>query len=567
MKKQLTAVAKKTVEQVADIKDVSVTWTLPQQGSHGDLSTPVALQISKSAGKPPREIADSIANALKDIDGVQKTEVAGAGYVNVWLEPDALLKDLSDVHNACSPSPTRDEKPIIVDYCGPNIAKPLGVHHLGSHVIGQAIINLYKHTGRNVIGWSYPGDWGTQFGKLAIAHEKWGHKDKPSDYTIEELLALYVRFHAEAEKDPELDDKAREAFRKIEEGDPALRAFWKDVVEVSQRSLQSLYKRLHISIDVTTGESFYENRMQPILEEGIKKKVFKEGEGGALIAEFPEESGLPPFLMRKGDGSTLYATRDLAMIRYRIDEYKPQAIYYVVDVAQSLHFKQLRATCDQLKWKMPEFEHTLFGRMRFKDASMSTRKGTVLRLEEVVDEAVERAKAVIKEHGDQVKTDDPDGLAEIMGVGAVAYGILSQNRKQDIVFDWSKMLSFEGNSAPYLQYTHARTRSVLSKAGLLLEDAKIPADVSSLSEHERALTNTLLQFPRILEEACTDRMPHILTNYLFLLCQTYNSFYNVEPILQSDEPQRSLRLALTAHTASVLKAGAGILTMQVPDSM
>lgn len=566
MKDELTAAAQRAIQKATSLPGVSVAWGLPQQAAHGDLSTQVALQIAKEANMSPKEIAQAIAAQLCKVPGVENAEVAGPGYVNVWLQSSVLLAELSATQNACHPQESRTGAPVIIDYCGPNIAKPLGVHHLGSHIIGQAIVNLSKHMGYQTLGWSYPGDWGTQFGKLAVAYEQWGGEKPPKDCTTEELLALYVRFHQEAEQDPELEDRARATFRRMEEGDADLRAFWKDVVAVSQRSLEALYERLHISIDIVTGESFYEEKMQPILEEGIKKGVFREGEGGSLIVEFPEESGLPPFLVRKSDGSTLYSTRDLAMIRYRLDTYHPQALYYVVDVAQSLHFKQLEATCRQLQWDLPEFEHTVFGRMRFKDASMSTRKGNVLRLEEVLDEAVVRAAAVIKEHGDQVQAEDPDALAEMMGIGAVAYGILSQNRKQDIVFDWAKMLSFDGNSAPYLQYTHARARSVLRKAGSAA-GVPMPADVAELSVHERTLINTLLQFPRVLQDACAQRMPHLLTNYLFSLCQEYNSFYNTESILQAEEPQRSLRLALTAHVSSVLKSGAELLTIRVPDFM
>lgn len=344
-----------------------------------------------------------------------------------------------------------------------------------------------------------------------------------------------------------------------------MRKFWEDVVGVSREHLTQLYERLHIELDEETGESFYEDKMQPIIDEGLEKNVFTEGEGGALIVEFPEELNLPPYMVRKSDGSTLYSTRDLAMMRYRIDEYQPQAIYYVVDRAQSLHFDQLFEACRQLEWELPELEHTVFGRMSFRDKKMSTRTGTALKLEDVLDEAVKRADSVIEEHGDDIQTDDREELAEMMGIGALTYGVLSQNRKMDIVFDWDKFLSFDGNSAPYLQYTHARAKSVLRKADK--EEVDVPEEVESLTDKERSLVNVLLQFERVLLEARDARMPHILTNYLFTLCQEYNAFYNAEPILKAEEPARTLRLCLTFLTASVLKAGAEILTIRVPDRM
>jgi arginyl-tRNA synthetase len=545
-------------------KDVNLAP--PSAPEHGDLTTSVALEVSRNVGKSPREIAEVIVQAMKGTEDIERMEVAGAGHINIFLTPKGLLRRFSLTRSACTPKATRrSDPPIIVDYCGPNIAKPLGVHHILAHVIGQAIINIYRHLGRNVIGWSYPGDWGTQFGKLAVAFRRWGEGKEVSACSVEELLKLYVRFHEEAEGDPALEDEAREAFRKLEQGDTQMRAFWNDVVQVSRRSIERLYERLHIHIDVETGESFYEDKMEPILNEGMGKRVFTEGEKGALIVEFEEETGLPPYMLKKGDGSTLYATRDLAMIRYRIDTYRPQAMYYVVDRAQSLHFQQLFATCRKLQWDLPILEHTVFGRMSFKDKKMSTRTGSALKLEDVVDEAVRRADAVIEEHREDIQTDDRQSLAEMMGTGALAYGILSQNRKKDIVFDWNRVLSFEGNSAPYLQYTHARARSVIRKAAM--DGTAVPESVMELTEKERRLINLLLQFARVLEEACETRLPHILTNYLYALCQEFNAFYNVEPILRAAEPQRSLRLALTSLTASVLKTGAELLTLRVPDRM
>ncbi|MBU0457884.1 arginine--tRNA ligase [Patescibacteria group bacterium] len=542
-----------------------VTWEYSSDGDKGDASTAVALQVSKKAGKKPQEIAQVLCDKLAEDESVERAEIAGPGYVNVWLTHKALLKSLNSTREACIAQVKRDEPPVIIDYCGPNIAKPLGIHHILPHVIGQAIINIYKHQGFNVIGWSYPGDWGTQFGKLAVAFEKWGEGKKAGDCSVEELLDLYVKFHNEVENDPSLEDQARESFKKLEGGDKKMHMFWKEVVKVSEENLKNLYKRLNINPDEETGESFYQDKMDPIIEEGTKRGVFIEGEGGALIAEFTEESGLPPFMMKKSDGSTLYGTRDLAMIRYRIDQHHPQAIYYVVDRAQSLHFRQLFETCNKLEWELPELEHTVFGRMSFGDKKMSTRKGTVLRLEEVLDEAEKRAEAIITERGDEIQADDRSELAEMMGLGALVYGVLSQNRKMDIVFDWDKFLSFEGNSAPYLQYTHARTKSVLRKSEQ--EEFVMPSDIKELADKERSLLNLLLQFARVLDEAREARMPHILTNYLYALCQSYNTFYNSEPILKAEEQTRSLRLSLTSLTASVLKTGAELLTIRVPDRM
>lgn len=545
-----------------------VEWKVPKESSFGDASLSLPLQLASKLKKKPRDVAQIFVAELQSFPGVDKVEIAGAGYVNVWLTTDALIEELTAVEDAGKAQPEKKgERPVIVDYSQPNIAKPLGVHHILSTVIGQALCNLYRHAGVPVVGWNYIGDWGTQFGKLSVAWELWGDKKRSIEqYTLDQLLDLYVRFHVEAEKNPELEDQARAAFLKLEKGDEGLRAFREGVVSVTKASLGAIYERLHVRFDTDIGESFYEDKMAPVLEEGKKKKVFVAGKEGALIVEFPESENLPPFLVQKGDGATLYATRDLAQIRYRVDTFHPQAVLYVVDVAQKLYFEQLFATAKQLAWDLPHLEHVVFGRMRFADSAMSTRKGTVLKLEHVLDEAVEHANAVIEEHRDSIQTDDAAELAEMMGVGALVYGILSQNRRMDIVFDWKKMLSFDGNSAPYLQYTHARARSILRKAGAA--DAPVfPVAIGVLKDAERVLIRTLLQFPSVLDDARSTHMPHTLANYLFGLCQDFNAFYNVEPILNAEGTTKELRIALTAFSGNVLKTGAQILTLRVPERM
>ncbi len=562
----LSTEARQIIAQLYGLSDVEVVWVPPADPSHGDLATAVALKIAKGLGKKPQEIAQAIADAISLSPSVEHAAVAGAGYVNIRLTAGTLLSALDDVESALVPvAQQSDADPVIIEYSQPNVAKPLGAHHVIGTVVGQSLVNMYRHTGYSVISWNYMGDWGTQFGKLAVAYQKWGEGKPVPSMTIDDLLVLYVRFHDALVEDPALEDQGRETFAQLEKGDPTLRQFWKEVVAVTKASLGDVYRRLHVSFDLDLSESFYEHKMDVILQEGQQKHVFVEGEGGSLIVEFPEASGLPPYLVRKGDGATLYSTRDLAQMRYRMDTYQPQAIYILTDIAQKLHFEQLVATCEQLNWKLPTFENVLFGRMRFADKSMSTRKGNILHLEHVLDEAVKRASDIITERGDAIQAEDPQELAEMMGIGAVAYGILSQNRTMDIVFDWDRMLSFEGNSAPYLQYTHARARSVLRKAALVV-DPVLPL-VDALEPEDRELLLMLLRFPSVLRESRDSRMPHKLANYLYTLCQAFNTFYNVAPIVQASAPQRDLRLALTARTADILRTGASILTIRVPDRM
>ncbi|MDD4318858.1 MAG: arginine--tRNA ligase [Candidatus Peribacteraceae bacterium] len=564
----LTTEAHKSLEKAFGPVLEEVQWQYPREAGRGDIATSAALSLAKKLGKQPREIAQVLAASLASVPDVERTEVAGAGYVNVWLKPQALLAALGASRKAQATKAkghAKGKRPVIIDYSAPNIAKPLGIHHILSTVIGQSLANLYRSEGIPTVGINHLGDWGTQFGKLAVAMEKWGAGKTVASLGMDGLLALYVRFHEEAEKDPSLEQEALASFRKLEEGDDAMRTFWNEVVQATMASVQRIYDRLHVSFDAVQGESFYEDKMAPVIAEGKEKNVFVPGEEGALIVAFPEEEQLPPYMVVKSDGATLYATRDLATIRYRVDTWHPQAILYVVDVAQQLHFRQLFATASRLGWDVPHLEHVVFGRMRFADASMSTRKGNILKLEDVLDEAVRRAREVIAAHGETIQTDDEASLAEMMGVGALVYGILSQNRKMDIVFDWDKMLSFEGNSAPYLQYTHARARSVLRKAAV--KKTPFPKDVSALQPSERLLLKDLLLFPAAVEEARNTHMPHKLANHLYQLCQDFNAFYNIEPILKAEGDTRAFRLALTAETADVLRAGAELLTMRVPDRM
>ncbi len=544
-----------------------VSFDIPSTPDRGDLTTSFALQLSKQLKVSPQELAKKFTSAIEKVDGVESCEVVGPGYINVRLTSDVLFKALEKVWERGESEKTRKkEAPVIVEYSDPNIAKPLGIHHILATVIGQSIANLHRHLGYNTIAINHIGDWGTQFGQLAVAHATWGTKPV-KECSIDDLLALYVKFHEEMEKDKALEEEGREAFRKLEAGDKELQKFWKETVAITMKAMESIYERLHVSFDHVQGESFYQDKVGAVMDEGKKKGVFKEGEAGALIVTYPEESNLPPAVVVKGDGATLYMTRDLATVKYRLDTWKPQAILYVVDVAQQLYFKQVFAAVEQLQWDDSPLEHVVFGRMRFADKSMSTRKGNILKLEDVLDESVKRAHNLIDEKSSELEKAERDDLADMIGTGAVVYGILSQNRKMDIVFDWQKVLTFEGNSAPYLQYTHARGASVLRKA-----DAEETPDFQSLvcksiTESERALIHQLLKFQDVLLLACRERMPHRLCNYLYELCQAYNAFYNADVILQAPEPLRTCRLALTSLSVRVLKTGADILTLRVPQRM
>ena len=565
MEDRWSALVTEAIEQQFGVSDLAVVWERPAESENGDRATPVAFQVASRAKKNPAEVANVVASTLEGDADIEKVEIAGPGYVNVWLTVDALLRSLNATRTACTAKVKEPgQRPVIVEYSQPNIAKPLGAHHLVTTLVGQALVNLYRHMGQEVIAWNYMGDWGTQFGKLSVSYDRYGEGKPIEELSVDELLDLYVRFHDEAKNDPSMEDEARAAFTKLEQDDKEMRAFWEVVVKTTKGELGHIYDRLHVSFDTDKSESFYEDKMDPIVEEGKQKNVFQDGDKGALMTFFEEDSNLPPYMILKGDGSTLYSTRDLANMRYRHDTHDPQEILIVTDVAQKLHFEQLAETCRLLGWDIEGFENTIVGRMRFADKSMSTRKGNILKLKEVLEEAVKRADEVIASHGDEIQTDDQKDLSEMMGVGAVAYGILSQNRQSNIVFDWAKFLGFDGNSAPYLQYTHARARSVLRKADV--DDVSL-VSTADLSDKERDLINALSRFDEVLQEVRREHLPHLLANYLFGLCQDFNGFYNSEPILKAEGDTKMLRLSLTELTADVLKTGAEILTIRVPDRM
>ncbi|NIA02200.1 MAG: arginine--tRNA ligase, partial [Nitrospirae bacterium] len=439
----------------------------------------------------------------------------------------------------------------------------LGVHHLLSTIIGQSLYNIYKFLGYNCIGLNYIGDWGTQFGKLTYAYKEWGDKKTIEKNPIDELLKLYVKFHEEAEKNPELEQKGRDEFKKLEEGDKENTKLWKWICKVSLEEVQKTYDNLGgIHFDLIQGESFFNDKMGAILEEGKKDKVFEKGEEGALIIKFENEK-YPPYLVQKSDGASLYATRDLAQMKYREETWHPEKILLVIDVAQSLYLQQLFETTEMMGLTKAEPVHVVFGRMQFKDKKMSTRKGNIVLLDEVLKEAVEKAKKIVEEKNRDLK--NKDEVAHKVGIGAVKYTILSQNRTTNITFDWEKMLSLEGNSAPYLQYTYARAKSILRKTGKI--ETQEEETTEKITEKTATLLRHLVKFKEYIVYTAQEYKPNILANYLHELAQKFNSFYNNVPVLRAPEKEREARLKIVEATSQVLKNGLTLLGVELTEEM
>lgn len=553
----------------ANIEELKIEY--PKEESHGDYASSIALQLGKVLNSAPRELAENLVRNIPENDLIEKVEIAGPGFINFFIKKSFFVENVQTVLDnpeTYGQSEVGKDRTIIVEYSQPNIAKPLGVHHLLSTIIGQSNYNIFKNLGFNTIGINYIGDWGTQFGKLICAYKKWGNKEEIEKNPIDELLKLYVRFHNEAEQDPTLEDEGRKEFKDFEDGDKENRKLWEWFVKESLQEIQKTYDLLGgIHFDYVQGESFYEDKMDAILEDGKKKKVFTKGEEGALVIHF-KDTDIPTVPIQKKDGATLYITRDFAALKYRIDTWKPAKILYVVDMAQSLHFKQLLAGATKLGWYHGEAEHVPFGRMQFKDSKMSTRKGNIILLDEVLKEAVERAAKIISEKNPELK--DKENIARVIGIGSVKYNVLSQNRTTNIVFDWDKMLSFEGNSAPYLQYSYARAGSILRKSSEIkeMDIVDLREDKAKSEEKIRALISIFPKYGECLNMAAREYRPNILCNYLYELAQKFNTFYNSVPVIKvADLTERKYRLDIVRATSAILKNGLKLLGVEVVEEM
>ncbi|MBI2634199.1 arginine--tRNA ligase [Candidatus Peregrinibacteria bacterium] len=562
----------KALGQIAPGLKPEIRLENPASVEHGDYSSNIAMQIAKFLKKSPRDIAQEIIRNITKNTLIEKVTVEGPGFINIFISEKILNKEINSIikkDGSYGSSKIGHDKTVIIEYSQPNIAKPLGVHHLLSTIIGQSIYNLLKLLGFKAVSINHIGDWGTQFGKLIHAYKQWGDKKTVEKNPISELLKLYVRFHNEAEKDQSLEDKGREEFKKFEEGDSGSRKLWQWFVDESMKEVEKTYGMLGgIHFDYVQGESFYEDKMGAIFEEGKKRGIFVKGEEGAYVSVF-DDPDIPTVPVRKKDGATLYITRDFAALKYRIDTWHPEKILYVVDVAQILHFKQIFATARKFPWYGGEGEHVVFGRMQFKDGKMSTRKGNIIALDEVLSEAINRALKIVWGKNPDLK--NKDEIARLIGIGAVKYNILSQNRISDITFDWDKMLSLEGNSAPYLQYTYARARSILRKSEEKNLRESVADDDSAQGFPQtkiRNLTVHLSKFSEYIVLAASEYKPNIIANYLYDLAQKFNSFYNSVPVLRAaSAADRKQRLKIVKASSIVMKNGLGLLGIETVEEM
>lgn len=544
----------------------NVLLEFPQSSDHGDYSTNVALVSAKKTKRNPTEVAGVIVKKLQEGKGlakyVSRIEVAGPGFINFWLSEKQLTEELRSVISAgekYGSSTLGKGKTVLVEYSSPNIAKSFGVGHLRSTIIGQALYNTFSFLGYKTIGENHLGDWGTQFGMI-IAQVKRKGLDI-NKLSLLDLERVYVEFNSEMESNPDLREEAKKWFKKLEEGDAEAKKIWQKAKEVSLAEFDRIYKLLDVEVDNAHGESFYEDKMQKVIEEA-KKKGLTQKSHGALIMEI---NGKPPLILLKSDGATTYHTRDLAAIKYRLGTWDPDIFVYEVGADQKLHFEQVFAAAEKLGWvENQEFVHLAHGLIRFEHGKMSTRKGKTVKLEEVLLEAVERSKKIIEKSttGRGLSDKESKRVSEMVGIGAVKYFDLSHHPTSDIVFDWEGIFVLEGNSGPYLQYTYARAQSVLKK--VKNDKSKENRDLK-LGTEEMEVSRYLSRFPEIVVNVSKSYSPNLLCNFLFELAQKYNAFYNKNRIIGT--PEEKERLLLTAAVGQVIKNGLKLLGIQAPERM
>jgi arginyl-tRNA synthetase len=539
---------------------------IPPEPGLGEYAFP-CYQLARNLKKPPPAIAAELAQRIQPTAQLEKAVPKGP-YLNFYVRRAHLLEKflpqlLKQTPSSLLPAQGKGQT-VVIDYSAPNIAKPFGIGHLRSTVIGGALYRLYESLGYRVVGINHLGDWGTQFGKLIVAYKRWGDARQLEKDPVPCLYHLYVRFHQEAEQDPGLEEEARRQFKNLENGQGEALQIWERFRELSLQDFKRLYQVLGISFDSYRGESYYNDLLEKTIDEAQKKGFLKESEG-ALVADL-EPYGLPSCLLRKKDGATLYITRDLAAAIHRYEEYRFSKLLYVVGAEQTLHFQQLFKILELMGYPWAQnCLHIPFGLIHFKEGKMSTREGRVIFLEEVLERAVELARDIIREKNPSLP--NKDAAAQMVGLGAVIFGDLSNDRLKDIEFDWDKVLDFSGETAPYIQYSHARICSILKKAeGEGLTAVPGPEMVLTAPEEERLLI-ILARFPEQVNRSVEENRPSYLARYLIEVARDFNKFYHNCPVLAAEQNLRNTRLVLIAGTRLVLSSGLKLLGIKAPEEM
>lgn len=535
----------------------------PPNPDMGDFAFP-CFKLSKMLRMGPPAIAGKLADAIASDAVIDRVECVG-GYLNFFLHKSGYAQSIVErVLQQGDQYGSSDEgqgRVICIDYSSINIAKRFHIGHLSTTMIGNALYKIYEHLGYKCVGINHLGDWGTQFGKMIAAYLKWGDREQVERDGVNALVALYVRFHKEAEADPALEDEGRLWFKKIEDGDPQAVEIFTWFKDVTLRDAKRVYDMLGVKFDSYAGESFYNDKMQPVIDELREKGLLEESQGAYVVNL--EADGMPPCLILKKDGATLYATRDLAAAFYRKKTYNFYKTLYVVAYQQNLHFKQWFKVVEKMGYDWArDMEHVAFGMVSYEGRALSTREGYVVYLDELLERAVEKARVIIDEKSPNLA--DKDKVARQVGIGAVVFFDLFNNRIKDIDFRWERALNFDGETGPYVQYTHARCCSVLAKAGQI---AAAPDYAALDNPTAQEVVRTLERFPEVVREACQRNEPSLVTRFSVELASNFNRFYYENHILVEDPAQSAARVNLTAATASCIRTALSLIGVEAPEKM
>ena len=541
--------------------------TLASDPRFGDYQTNAALILGKQRNENPRVLAEKIVAHFATDDLCEPPAVAGAGFINFTLRAAAVAEKTMEVlrDDRLGVAEAKSTQRIVIDFGSPNVAKPMHVGHIRSTVLGDALARIAQFLGHEVIRDNHIGDWGTQFGMVIYGWKNLLDRQALQRNPLAEIVRIYKETNERAAKDPEVREACRQELIKLQASDKENLDIWNECVAFSMQDFERVYKLLDIHYDIQCGESFYHDRLSGVVERLLESGIAEISEG-AVVVFFRENSELAdkPLIIRKRDGGFNYATTDLATIDYRMNDLKADAVWYVVGAPQILHFKQIFEIARREGYTA-ELRHITFGSILGEDRKlMKTRSGENVPLRELLEEACKRARKIIEEKNPQLSDDEKSDIAQKIGIGAVKYADLSQYRMTDYVFSWDKMLSLQGNTAPYLQNAYVRIRSIFRKAG---ESAPRIDELVLADSAEINLAKRLCQFAETVPQVLNDFRPNILANYLFEAANTFHTFYEACPVLKSEEPTRSSRLALCDLTARVLKHGLGLLGIQVPEKM
>ena len=546
------------------VADVTAMLETPPDKKLGDYALP-CFRLSKTLRKAPQMIASALAEKMSG-EEIDRVEVVG-GYMNIFVSRGSLAEGIVKAVLAnpgrWGSSEVGKGKTVCLDYSSINIAKRFHIGHLSTTMIGHSLKRIYDFNGYTTVGINHLGDWGTQFGKMICAYKKWGNREEVEAGGVQAMVDLYVRFHAEAEKNPSLEDEGRAWFKKIEDGDPEAMEIFSWFKEVTLKDTQRVYDLLGVSFDSYNGEAFYNDKMGPVVDELREKGLLVESQGAQVVQL--EEYGMPPALVLRSDGATLYITRDLAAAFYRHNTYHFDKCLYVVAYQQNLHFKQLFKILELMghDW-YKGMEHVSFGMVSYEGRALSTREGYVVYLEDLLNKAIEKAREIIEEKSPNLP--NKDEVARQVGVGAVVYFDLHNERIKDIDFRWERALSFEGETGPYVQYTHARCCSVLRKAQAY---ADVEPDYSVLCDDEALDVLMLIsRFPEVVRKAMDQNEPSLITRHTTSLAQAYNKYYFEHRIMEENDPAGSAaRVNLTDAVRDVIKTGLYLIGVEAPERM